>query len=132
MAEGMFSLHFGGYEELVEAMIEYPKKAEKAFDDVLHGEGFEEIKDEITMLLPVSGRRFKGKKAPAKAAQPFIGINGMLSVTVTARGHYNYLYFPDDGSNTVHHAGQQHFMRRGAENASDKIVELCLGRLQEL
>lgn len=35
------------------------------------------------------------------------------------------LYFPDDGSNTVHHMGNQHFMQHGAENSLGAIADLC-------
>ena len=55
----------------------------------------------------------------------------MLSVTIKTVNAYNYLYFPDDGSNTKKHAGNQQFMASGAENASDRIMELCIGHLTE-
>ena len=53
----------------------------------------------------------------------------MLAVTVAARGKYSYMYFPDDGSNTEKHRGNQQFMKRGAERATERIIELCTGRL---
>ena len=55
----------------------------------------------------------------------------ILTVTIAARGRYHYLYFPDDGSNTRRHVGNQEFMRRGAEAAAGKIIDICLGRLAE-
>jgi predicted small lipoprotein YifL len=61
----------------------------------------------------------------------FTQSNGPLSVTIAARGRYGYLYFPDDGTNTKRHAGNQQFMMRGAENATAQIVDLCIGKLTE-
>lgn len=117
--------------ELSDIMQKYGVEAEKAIDSVLHQEGAEEIKKDIAKLLPASGRRWRGKSAPARSAMPgrFEQDNQMLSVTIAARGRYHYLYFPDDGSNTEHHRGNLRFMMRGAENATNKIIELCLGKL---
>ncbi len=118
-------------EELQKLMDQYGDNAKRVIDDVLHGEGAEEIKTQIARLLPASGRRWKGKRAAATRAMPrsFEQDNELLSVTIAARGYYHYLYFPDDGSNTRKHAGNQQFMKRGAESSTDKIVEMCLGRL---
>jgi hypothetical protein len=42
---------------------------------------------------------------------------------------YQYLYFPDDGTNTTRHVGNQQFFRRGAEDASGEIVDACTEKL---
>lgn len=121
----------GEIDELAQMMEEYGDSAQRVIDEVLHGEGAEEIKLQIARILPVSGRRWRGKRSPASSAMPgaFDQDDDMLAVTIAARGNYSYLYFPDDGSNTVKHAGNQQFMKRGAENATSRIVELCLGKL---
>lgn len=126
-----FALDASGFEAIQEAMAKRGEGAGRIIDSVLHREGAEEIKQDITRLLPSSGRSWKGKGAPASAAMPgkFSQDNGTLSVTVAARGKYHYLYFPDDGSNTKRHAGDHQFMRRGAENASERIIEMCIGKL---
>lgn len=118
-------------QELSDMMKEYGPAAERAIDDVLHKEGAEEIKERITKLLPASGRRWSGKPRAAARAMPrsFDQDDDMLAVTVAARGKYSYLYFPDDGSNTERHRGNQGFMKRGAERATERIIELCTGRL---
>ena len=92
---------------------------------------FEGWGEDLYAVLPSSGRRWKGKKRPARSAMPrsFDQDDDLLAVTIAARGVYHYLYFPDDGSNTRKHAGNQQFMYRGAERASPKIIELCLGKL---
>ena len=116
---------------LQEAMEQFGEGAAKEINDVLQDAGAREIKQEIQQLLPVSGRSWKKKKPAAKGAQPFTQESGMLEVTVKTVNNYHYLYFPDDGSNTKKHAGNQQFMLGGAANASEKIVEQCIGRLAE-
>ncbi len=118
-------------DQLQEIMEQYGESAERVINDVLHGEGAEEIKRQIARILPASGRHWAGKAAPARSAMPrkFDQDEDLLSVTIAARGRYNYLYFPDDGSNTRKHAGNQQFMLRGAERATEDIIEMCLGRL---
>ena len=128
-----FELDASELDQLQEVMNEYGTGAGQIIDGVLHGEGADLIKDNIARILPVSGRKWKGKGASASAAMPgkFVQDNGTLSVTIAARGKYHYLYFPDDGSNTKRHAGNQQFMRRGAEDASERIIEMCIGKLIE-
>ena len=120
-------------DELAGIMEQHGTEAEKTIDTVIHGEGAQEIKERIASLLPESGRRWKGKGASARAAMPgkFQQDNDLLEVTIAARGKYHYLYFPDDGSNTKRHVGNQQFMKRGAEAAVPKIIEMCLGRLTD-
>lgn len=128
-----FSLDVSEFERLQEAMTQYAGHAGPVIDEVLRGQGADLIKSKIAMLLPSSGRSWKGKGASAKAVMParFSQDNGTLSVTIAARGKYHYLYFPDDGSNTVRHAGNQQFMMHGAENASNEVIDLCIGKLTE-
>ena len=57
--------------------------------------------------------------------------NETLAVTIRSRPAYNYLYFPDDGSNTLRHAGGQHFFQSGAEESADQIIDLCVSKLIE-
>ena len=126
-----FELDAQELDELQQKMEEYGEGAARQINDVLHGEGAKEINDQIMRILPASGRHWKGKKAPASTAQPFTQEDGMLSVTIKTVSTYNYLYFPDDGSNTKKHDGNQQFMASGAESASDRIMELCIGHLTE-
>ena len=104
-------------------------RAEAIVNDVLHNEAGPLIEKNIMPLLPQSGRSWKGKKPAAKNAAPFQEVNGNLSVTVTTKYHYHYLYFPNDGSNTKRHVGNQHFMYRGAEKAAPDIIEKCTARI---
>ena len=127
----MFSIDFDELDQVSDIIKQYPGKAQGIVAKVLHNEGAEEIKKDIALLLPSSGRHWKRKAAPASVAMPgkFSQTNDPTFVTISTKGKYRYLYFPDDGSNTHRHAGNQQFMQRGAENASSKVIELCIGKL---
>ena len=128
----LFELEFNEFESLSKNLDEYGASAERVINDVLHGEGGAEIKERIHALIPSSGRRWKGKKAPAASADSLRQVNNeMLAVTIKSKTAYNYLYFPDDGTNTRRHAGNQQFFQRGAEDAASDVVKLCLGKLTE-
>ena len=127
-----YELEYDELDELQKAMEDYGEGSRRIINDVLHGEGGLKIKDQIHMLIPSSGRSWRGKRAPAASADSLQQVNTeMMAVTIRSKTAYNYLYFPDDGSNTRKHAGNQQFFMRGAENASESVVELCLGKLTE-
>ena len=90
-----FTLDASEFEQLQEAMSQYEGAAGPIIDEVLHGQGADLIKSKIAMLLPSSGRNWKGKGAAASAAMParFSQDNDNLAVTIAARGKYHYLYF---------------------------------------
>lgn len=126
------TLDYSEIDSLSSAMEQYGTGALREINDVLHGEGGEKIKQAIQLLIPASGRTWKGKKAPASVADALQQVNNeQLAVTIKSRTAYNYLYFPDDGSNTLHHAGGQHFFQSGAEDSADQIVEMCVSKLLE-
>lgn len=50
-------------------------------------------------------------------------------MTVSTTAKFRYLYFPDDGGNTKRHAGDQHFMFRGAQAAAPSVMERCVAAL---
>lgn len=135
MARATFELDTRQYEIFQRAIKQYEGNAGRAVDDVLHNEGGKIIQEEIMRLLPESGRKWRGKKAAAKRAQPFLQDNGSMAVTIRTKSAYNYLYFPDDGSNTKNHVGYKgkprEFMFRGAENQTGRIMDLCINRLIE-
>lgn len=117
-------------EELQKALEGFSGNSLRIINEVLHGEAGELIAEKAQRLLPASGRKWKKKKTAAGRTMPFQKDTAeMLAVTVKSKTGYQYLYFPDDGSNTRRHAGNQQFMRRGAEGATEDIINLCLGRL---
>ena len=124
-----FELDASEFQRLSDKMQEFGAGSGRIIDDVLHGEGATKIKENILPLIHSSGRTWRGKKPAAAGAQPFTQKNGSLSVEIKSKSAYNYLYFPDDGSNTKRHAGNQQFMRRGAEEAAEDIIDRCIGKL---
>lgn len=111
-------------------------EAEQIINGYLQGEGGDAIGEEIRGILPASGRKWKGKAPAARGVMPFKKESKEnLSVTVKTTKRYHYLYFPDDGSNTIHHQGNQQFMFEGAsrkaEEIGDTILERLIKRLEE-
>lgn len=125
----VFKISAEEFERLEGAMKSFQGNAIETINDVLHNEGGQLIHDEIKRLMPMSGKRWKGKKAPAKTSNSLQIVGGNLSVTVSAKKAYQYLYFPDDGSNTRRHAGNQQFFLNSGENQKEDIINLCINRL---
>lgn len=118
-------------DELEKRISEFGSRAERIINDVLYDYAGKEIIDHIMPLVPESGRTWKEKRKPAKLSQPFRESHGNLYVIVRTKTQYNYLYFPDDGENTYRHYGDQEFMRRGAETATENIIDQCISTLVE-
>lgn len=129
MARATFSIDPALFDQLIERMKAYEGNTEEAINEVLWEKAGALINDAIIDLLPRSNRTWRGKKKAAKDAAPFSQLNENLSVTIRTKSGYNYLYFPDDGSNTIRHEGNQHFMFRGAENEQENIINLCIANL---
>lgn len=133
MSRATFTLNSDQFEQLQTAMERYSGNAGREINDVLHKEGGMLINEEIMRLLPASGRTWNGKKPAAKSTQPFVQDNGTLSVTIRTKSAYNYLYFPDDGTDTQRHIGYKgkprDFMQKGAENKTSEIIDRCINRL---
>lgn len=123
---GYLSINYAEIDRLLKAMQDYQGDTEDAINDVLHNYAGNRAQTDIYRFMPVS-KKSKGKHA--KASQSLSNVNGNLSVTVTARGKWHYLYFPDDGTNTYRHAGNQRFFERGGEAAMNDIVDRCVSRL---
>lgn len=127
----IFKIDISEADDLIQAMKNYEGDVEKVINDELHNEAGNLIQDSIKRLMPVSGKTWQGKKKSAKTGNSLRNVTGNLSVTVTTTKNYQYLYFPDDGTNTRRHAGAQHFFLRGAENVQNEIIERCISRLVE-
>lgn len=124
-----FQIGLDEFDKLHTAMVNYGGDAEDAINSVLHGSIGDEIQAEIKRLMPVSGKTWRGKKGGAKGSNSLRNVFGNLSVTVTTQKAYQYLYFPDDGSSTRKHAGNQQFFLRGGEAMRDEIVDRCIAKL---
>lgn len=125
----LFYIEKEAFERLQSAMENYVGNSEDIINDVLHNQAGQLILDEIKRLMPMSNRNWNGKKAPAKTGKSLMIVNGNLSVTVKTTKKFQYLYFPDDGTNTRNHAGNQQFFLHGAENQTDEIINRCINIL---
>lgn len=105
----------------------------KVINDVLHdNDTAEGVIYAIKSLMPNSRRDWKGKPENAIFSDCFISdTSELLTLTIKTKKPYNYLYFPDDGSNTKNHQGNQHFMKRGADASVSSIAQLCAAQLTD-
>lgn len=124
-----FDMDAKEFDRLQQAIKNFPGSAEDIINDVFHNEGGALIQERITRLMPVSGKYWNGKSPPAKLGKSLRQENSNLAVTVRTTSAYHYLYFPDDGTNTRNHVGNQQFFRRGGESSQSEIVDRCISRL---
>lgn len=125
----MYNINVADADRLLKAMQEYTGSVEDAINDVFHNEVGDLAQTEIKRLMPTSGKTWRGKKAAAKTSNSLRNLNENLSVTVRTQKAYQYLYFPDDGTNTRRHIGNQRFFARGGENVQGEIIERCIDKL---
>lgn len=132
MANSYITLDYSQLDELQNYIEKFEGESLKIINEVIHGKAPKIIQRNIQKLLPESGRKWKGKKAGARNAVPFMADNSeMLATTIKTKKNYGYLYFPDDGSNTEKHRGNQNFTGRGAEASKEEIINLCIGSLAD-
>ena len=129
MSSAGFKINVADLDKLQTALKEYQGNAENAINEVLHNQGGELIQESIRKLMPVSGKNWKGKASPAKSSKSLQNLNTNLAVTVTTTKKYQYLYFPNDGTSTRRHVGNQQFFEKGGEAVKDKIIERCITKL---
>ena len=125
----MYNINITEADRLLKAMKEFSGSVEDTINDVLHNEIGDLAQTEIKRLMPVSNKHWKGKKPAAKTSNSLRNLNENLSVTVRAQKVYQYLYFPDDGTNTRRHIGNQRFFARGGENIQGEIIDRCTNKL---
>lgn len=128
----MWSVNWEELDQLSEAMKAYQGDVETTINDVLHNEAGGLIKESVHKLIPASGRKsWKGKARPASESDSLRNVNENLAVTITTKKRYQYLYFPDDGTSTRRHIGNQRFFEKGGEAVKDDVIGRCLNRLTE-
>ena len=119
-------------ERLCATVENFPLTAIKSINTVLYNEAPPIISEAIQRLVPVSGANWKGKKPAAKTSDSIkerTADRRNLSIVVGTVSDYHYLYFPDDGTNTYRHVGNQRFFERGGKASSEEIVDLCISRI---
>ncbi len=122
---------FTSFDRMYQAMKNFEGNTMEVISDVLHKDASPLIQKEIKRLMPVSGRTWNGKRNAAQHSKSLTDEKGPLSVTVKTTKNYQYLYFPDDGTNTRRHVGNQQFFLRGGEAEKEEIIERCIARLTE-
>lgn len=132
MSNVVFNLEVSeSFDRLAQKLESFDGYAGPIIDDVLRNKGAPLIRENIHNLLPSSGRTWRGKKPAARSAQPFTQEFDAMQVTTKTIKNYHYLYFPDDGSTTYHHVGNQQFMYRGADESAEKIIDECVDKLTQ-
>jgi HK97 gp10 family phage protein len=129
MSSDNFKVNATELEKLEAAMKAYQGDVETTINDVLHNYGGNLIQESVRQFIPESGKTWKGKASSAKAGNSLRSVNENLAVTVTTTKKYQYLYFPDDGTSTKRHAGNQQFFEKGGEAVKDEIIERCISKL---
>ena len=124
-----FQLNVIEFDRLHQSMQNFQGNTEKAINEVLHEEVSPLVQDAIKRLIPVSGKHWRGKSPAAKTAKSLRDIKANVSLTVTTTKKYQYLYFPDDGTSTTRHVGNQQFFKKGGESQQDEIVNRCIKKL---
>lgn len=120
---GMFALEGDDFEQLMDSIKEYGEGAADIVTEVIHDSG-DLIYDQIDPLINPSGRTFRGHSSGAQGSSwQRYDTGEPLAITVSTTPSRHYLYFPDDGSNTKRHFGNQQFMLKGAEAAAPTILE---------
>lgn len=125
---------YNGFDQLAERLNSVGEGAGQIIQGVYTDFAAGEIKENALPLVHPSGRTFKGHRQSARSAGPdkvFTQEVKDLTLIVRTNKRFGYLYFPDDGSNTKRHAGNQQFMMRGMEQSTDAIIERCLAALTE-
>lgn len=120
------------WEEFEEALKDYGGEVEVKINGYLHGKGYDTFERAIRNAIPVSGRSWKGKKSSAKSSNSIRDKepSSNLSVTISTKKPFHYLYFPDDGSTTQHHFGNQQFFEKGVEQQTNHAIEDMVELLQ--
>lgn len=120
-------------DRLFQTVKDFPGNAERSINEVFHNEAPPLVEEAIYWLMPMSGKTWAGKKAPARTAKSLTKETANLAFAVKSKTVYNYLYFSDDGTNTSNHVGKngipQEFFRRGGEMKQTEIVDRCITRI---
>lgn len=130
----IYWLDSGNVAQVTKYTKRYGLIARGIIKDVFQEEAATLIEDHIYRLMPESKvKPWKGKKPHANASKSLRHSGdedfGEIAIVVRSTKAYQYLYFPDDGTSTQNHAGNQQFFYRGAMAASPEIADRCVQRL---
>jgi hypothetical protein len=126
---GILAIDYSVFNQLYQAMQNFHGSTENAINDILHNYAGDRAQKDILRLMPKSNKTTGTHAKNAKSLENRTNVN--LAVTVGTKSKFGYLYFPDDGTNTINHVGNQRFFERGGEAAMPDIIERCITRLTQ-
>lgn len=138
-------IEFDDLSALHDKLKQLPGQAERAINDVLHGEGIEIVTQETTNLLPKSDRTkntpwyVRNKKTKhARDSKWSKSEKHNLGFVVKSKGgaankpgSFGYLVFADEGRGRSN-PWEQNFTGRSIQRATPKIIDRLHGSLDEL
>ena len=118
-------LSYEQFERLFQALDGVAADTESAVNEALKGSQVKNwMINSITGLTPVSKVKTSAwHPRHAKSSSPYKESFENLSILIKSKTAFNYLYFPDDGSNTKRHQGMQQFMLHGMEEVTDQVID---------
>lgn len=121
------------YEQLIRAAEGMQGNMEEAINEALRSSQIKNwMINSITEFTPMSTAKIRPwHPRHARGADPYKEKYENLSIVIKSKTAFNYLYFPDDGSNTKRHQGMQQFMLHGAEAVSDQVADEIVDRIVE-
>lgn len=113
-------------EQFRERISQLGDDAERTVNEVLHGDGAELVKKDLTVYLPVS----KKSKAHAKTSNPWTTKPLNLGLDITTKSKFGYLIFPDEGRGKRNPV-EQDFTGKGLKSSQTKLVENLQNKITE-
>lgn len=126
-------LSYEKYEKLIQAAAKLQGDMEAAINEALKSSQVKNwMVNSITEFTPMSKAKIASwHPRHARGAKPYKETYENLSIIIKSKTAFNYLYFPDDGSNTKRHQGMQQFMLHGAEAVSDQVADEIVDKIVE-
>lgn len=133
MAVNHWEIDFGNVDELIEKFKRVEGGAEGIINNVIHNDGIQMAIEHIQPDIPVSHwkNKVRNKKHARNVQNPQSSKKNNLAFTIRPKPKYNYLKYPDLGIGTSKKNQPQHFMRKGLEKASPKIIEKLNDRIDQ-
>lgn len=105
-------------ERLEDTISRLGDMAEETVNKILHGEGAEMVKKDLTRFVPVSQK----SKVHAKSSDPWNIKDINLGLQVKTRLKFHYLVFPDEGRG-IRNPVKQDFTGQGLEKAQPSLIQ---------
>lgn len=122
-----FEIDISELEELEEKFKLIPDHTEELINDYLHQEAVEMTKLDIRQGMPISN--VKKKKPHAKLSKSLRHKTFNLGFEISPYPRFSYLVFPDQGLGTSYKKAPQHFMEKGLEISTEKILRELTERI---